>query len=105
MGGNARRLMNVRLEVTVRGVVQGVGFRYFVIRRVRGTAITGWVANGSQGEVRCVFEGDRSILESLLVDLEVGPAGAVVDQVQAVWMPATGAFGDFSIRSGSHPGD
>ena len=105
MGGTARRLMNVRLEVTVRGVVQGVGFRYFVMRLVRGTAITGWVANGSRGEVNGVLEGDRSILERLLVELEAGPAGAVVDQVQAVWMPATGAFGDFAIRSGAHPGD
>ena len=42
--------MPVRLEATVRGVVQGVGFRYFVIGLVRGTSVTGWVANGGAGE-------------------------------------------------------
>ncbi|MES2210629.1 MAG: acylphosphatase [Chloroflexota bacterium] len=97
--------MDVRLEVTVRGVVQGVGFRYFVVQLVRGTGITGWVANGGRGEVRCVTEGDRASLERFLLDLERGPAGAIVDQVKAVWMPATGAFSEFSIRSGAHPGD
>lgn len=97
--------MNVRLEVTVRGVVQGVGFRYFVLRQVDGTGITGWVANSGTGEVRCVAEGDRAALERLLVDIERGPTGAIVDQVQAIWMPATGTFSAFSIRSGAHPGD
>ncbi len=97
--------MNVRLEVTVRGVVQGVGYRYFVLEHVLGTGITGWVANGGRGEVLGTLEGDRATLERVLADLERGPAGAIVDQVQAVWMPATGAFSGFSIRSGGHPGD
>ena len=97
--------MPVRLEATVRGVVQGVGFRYFVIQLVQETSVTGWVANGRAGEVRCVMEGDRAVLERLLGELECGPAGALVDQVQAVWMPGTGSFHDFSIRSGGHPGD
>lgn len=95
----------VRLEATVRGVVQGVGFRYFVVQLVSGTGVTGWVANGRAGEVHCIAEGDQESLERLLDDLQRGPAGALIDQVQAVWMPATGAFSDFSIRSGAHSGD
>lgn len=97
--------MPVRLEATIRGVVQGVGFRYFVIQLVRNTSVTGWVANVGTGEVRCVMEGERADLERLLVELRRGPAGGLVDQVQAVWMPGTGGFRDFSIRSGGHPGD
>lgn len=97
--------MPVRLEATVRGVVQGVGFRYFVIGLVRGTSVTGWVANGGAGEVRCVMEGERADLERFLLELERGPAGALVDHVRAVWMPVTGSFRDFSIRSGGHSGD
>lgn len=95
----------IRLEATVRGVVQGVGFRYFVVQLVKGTGVTGWVANGRPGEVRCVAEGDQLSLDRLLLELEHGPAGALIDQVQAVWMPATGGFRDFSIRSGAHSGD
>lgn len=97
--------MPTRLEVTVRGVVQGVGYRFFVVQHVVGTGITGWVANGPRGEVFCAMEGDRTALERMLADLERGPVGAIVEQVQAVWMPATGAFNGFSIRSGGHSGD
>ncbi len=97
--------MPVRLDATVRGVVQGVGFRYFVMQLVRGRPVTGWVANGEGGVVHCVIEGEQADLEHLLVELAEGPAGAIVEQVRVAWMPATGAFRDFSIRSGNHPGD
>ena len=97
--------MPVRLEVTVRGVVQGVGFRYFVMQLVRSEPVTGWVANGRSGEVRCVIEGERPDLERLLAEVGRGPAGALVEHVQATWLAATGEFRDFSIRSGGHPGD
>lgn len=97
--------MPVRLEATVRGVVQGVGFRYFVMQLVRGRPVTGWVANGGGGVVHCVIEGERAELARLLLELERGPAGANVEQVLVTWMSATGAFRDFSIRSGNHPGD
>ena len=36
----------VRLEAVVRGRVQGVGFRYWVVRRAKDLGLTGWVANG-----------------------------------------------------------
>lgn len=97
--------MEVRLEATVHGVVQGVGFRVFVMARVARTGITGWVANGPRGEVRCIAEGERAQLELLLGDLELGPAGAIVNRVDATWGAATGGFNDFTIRSGGHSGD
>lgn len=99
------RLMQERLEVTIRGVVQGVGFRYFVLQQARAASITGWVANGPASEVRCVAEGAREDLEALVRAIERGPAGALVAAVHVAWMPATGTFPDFSIRSGGHPGD
>ena len=95
----------VRLEATARGRVQGVGFRYFVLRRGRELGLTGWVANEADGSVRCVAEGPRSDLEALLESIERGPAGALVERVSATWSNATGSLGDFGIRSGGHRGD
>ncbi len=94
-----------RLEATVRGRVQGVGFRYFVLRRARELGVHGWVANERDGSVRCVAEGPRPDLERLLATLEAGPAGALVERVERAWGSGAGAFGSFEIRSGSHPGD
>lgn len=94
-----------RLDATVRGRVQGVGFRYFVIHRAMDLDLTGWVANEPDGSVRCVAEGPRSALERLLGSLETGPAGAVVERVTTAWGPATSAFRSFEVRSGGHRGD
>lgn len=95
----------VRLEATARGRVQGVGFRYFVLRRGMELGLTGWVANESDGSVRCVAEGSRSDLEALLKTMERGPPGALVEGVSATWSAATGTLRDFGIRAGGHRGD
>ncbi|MEX2183908.1 MAG: acylphosphatase [Chloroflexota bacterium] len=95
----------VRLEATVLGRVQGVGFRYHVLRRAMSLGLTGWVANERDGTVRCQAEGPRPALEALLEMLQTGPAGALVDRVIATWGPATGTQGPFRIKSGGHPGD
>ncbi len=94
-----------RLEATVRGRVQGVGFRYYVISHASSLGLTGWVSNENDGTVRCVAEGPRPDLEQLLELIEEGPAGAYVDRVIADWLPYSGAWMSFSIRSAGHRGD
>jgi acylphosphatase len=95
----------LRLEVTVGGVVQGVGYRWFVIREAEALELSGWVANHPDGSVRVVAEGPRRDLAALLGRLEEGPAGAWVERVMPVWMPATGLAPGFTIRSLAHRGD
>ncbi len=96
---------HARLEATARGRVQGVGFRYFVLRRGMELGLTGWVANESDGSVRCVAEGSRADLEALLETMERGPAGALVERVTTTWTRPTGTLRDFGIRAGGHRGD
>ena len=95
----------VRLDATVGGRVQGVGFRYFVLREAMELGLEGWVANTPEGAVRCVAEGPRERLEVLLDRLREGPAAAIVERVSEAWMPATGTLGPFGVRSGAHRGD
>ena len=94
-----------RLEVTVRGHVQGVGFRYFVRRRASQIGITGWVANEPDGSVRCVAEGSNDELDELLAALRSGPPGSRVADVHAVRGVATGRYDDFGVRPTGHTGD
>ena len=94
-----------RLEAVVHGRVQGVGFRAHIRRAARERGIAGWVANESGGRVHCVAEGPRPDLERLLAIIRVGPPGASVDEVRAEWLPATGEFSGFNVRSGWHGGD
>lgn len=94
-----------RVEARVSGRVQGVGFRYFVMDAAMSLGLTGWVANEQDGSVHCVAEGPRRDLERLVSALDEGPISADVDHVDAVWMPATGRFSSFGLRSAGHRGD
>jgi acylphosphatase len=96
---------SVRLEATVRGVVQGVGFRWFVMREAQRRELTGWVANERDGSVRVVAEGPPDVIAAFRAAVEQGPVGSIVERVSAIEMPATGGFADFSVRSAGHSGD
>jgi acylphosphatase len=94
-----------RLEARVKGRVQGVGFRYFVISHAQRLGLTGWVSNEQDGSVQCVAEGPRDDLEALLEALKEGPAMAIVEYVAEDWLPYTGHWGTFGVRSAGHRGD
>ena len=99
------RASRARVEATVRGRVQGVGFRYFAAHAASRLGLDGWVANEQDGSVRCVAEGPRTELETFLADLREGPSSAVVVDVRAAWGPVRGEGPGFRVRSGSHRGD
>lgn len=94
-----------RIDATVLGRVQGVGYRWFVLDAADRLGLRGWVANEPDGSVRCVAEGPRAALEELVADLERGPAGARVQRVVPRWGRASGLEGPFTIRPGAHLGD
>jgi acylphosphatase len=93
------------VEVTVRGHVQGVGFRWFVQRLAARLELTGWVANTPDGAVRLVAEGTQEDLDELLVAVRRGPPSASVSSLDSHWSEPTGVHPGFAIRSGSHSGD
>lgn len=94
-----------RLEVTVRGRVQGVGYRVFALRIGADLDLDGWVANRPDGGVECVAEGPPEQLDAMLAALREGPVASVVERVEVRWFPATGRLGAFTVRSWGHPGD
>jgi acylphosphatase len=87
-----------RLDATVTGRVQGVGFRYFVVRAAQALALTGYVRNERDGSVTVVAEGDADALIALERHLRAGPPGAVVAGVHARRGPASGAFDAFDLE-------
>ncbi len=94
-----------RFEAVVRGQVQGVGFRYFVLRRAKRLGLSGWVANEPDGTLRCAAEGAVPALEELLEALRHGPPGARVDDVAVTPTAVTGQPDGFSLRATGHAGD
>lgn len=94
-----------RLEATIHGRVQGVGFRWFVRSRAARLGLVGWVANDPSGSVRVVAEGDGTQIDEMAAELRQGPPGAIVDRVETSDGPATDEFDGFVIRAGGHSGD
>jgi len=87
------------LQAVVRGVVQAVGFRQFVIVNARALGLSGYVRNGNDGRsVEVVAEGQRPALEELVRRLWKGPFMSRVDSVQVRWTPVSGEFARFEAR-------
>jgi len=88
----------LRLKALVKGRVQGVGFRYFVMNQARELGLRGWVCNRWEGTVQLVAEGEQDSLQKLVSALWQGPRTAFVTNVQQEWEQATGEFQQFEIR-------
>lgn len=89
--------MTTGVELRIRGVVQGVGFRYFCYTHARTLGLTGWVKNAPDGSVVVLAEGDRSAIEALIEELRVGPMAATVTNLDIKWTPYTGKHQTFQI--------
>lgn len=85
------------VDVVVRGVVQGVGFRYATLTRATGLGLSGWVRNRTDGTVEAHLEGPPPAVGEILEWLHRGPAGAVVEGVTVSASSPTAVAG-FSIR-------
>jgi hydrogenase maturation protein HypF len=86
-----------RRRVTVRGVVQGVGFRPFVYRLARDHGLAGWVLNHSGG-VDLEVEGPGPALDAFVVDLKAkAPPLARIVGVEVQDLPPSG-YTRFEIR-------
>ena len=72
------------LHVRVIGVVQGVGFRWFVRERARRLGLAGWVKNLDDGSVEVAAAGAPDQLDLLRAELRRGPDGALVEDLQEV---------------------
>jgi acylphosphatase len=81
----------------VRGVVQGVGYRYFVLRQAMTLGLGGYARNCGDGSVEVMAEGEASALEELESRLRVGPAASEVTTLEREAIEPRGSS-DFRIR-------
>ncbi len=85
----------------VRGHVQGVGFRWYVLSQARSLRVTGYARNLPDGSVEVVAQaGDSAALDRLHALLARGPDGAVVQSVERQDSPddAPATMRSFDIR-------
>ncbi|MCP4705357.1 MAG: acylphosphatase [candidate division Zixibacteria bacterium] len=88
----------IRALVNVKGVVQGVGFRYWCLRKAVGMNIHGYVGNLSDGSVEVSFEGDRSLVEAFIEELKIGPTYSHVADLKIDFFDEPKGYDDFRIE-------
>lgn len=89
-----------RLRATIRGRVQGVGFRFFVARVGRRLNLCGHVRNLPGGRrVEVLAQGPRPALDALVHQLQAGPPLAIVESVTVAWEAPAGDLPAFAIRA------
>ena len=75
MGGTIR-------QATIRGRVQGVGYRYWVEQQATAYALEGWVRNRRDGSVEALLSGPGDVVSNMVAACRRGPSSARVDAVQ-----------------------
>src|ERR1700730_2906414 len=68
-------------QVTIRGRVQGVGYRYWVEQQARAHGLEGWVRNRRDGCVEALFAGPEDVVSNMVAACRRGPSSARVDAV------------------------
>ena len=81
----------------VSGRVQGVGYRYFVLRQADALGVSGFARNLADGAVEVVAEGTEAVLADFEARLREGPAFAEVANVEREAIAERGS-GGFHIR-------
>ena len=86
-----------RAHLLIRGRVQGVGFRYFVVHEARALGLGGTVRNRADGAVEVEAEGDILRLRELVDAVRRGPTGARVSGVEESWSEGPARYRDFCV--------
>jgi acylphosphatase len=69
-------------HVTIRGRVQGVGYRAWVEHTATARDLEGWVRNRRDGSVEALFAGPADVVAAMIASCRRGPSLARVDMVQ-----------------------
>ena len=75
----------------IQGRVQGVGFRWYVLREASALALRGWVRNTADGRVETLAAGTEEQLTALHAALQRGSRGSRVDKITVQEEPETAA--------------
>jgi acylphosphatase len=71
-------------QVTIRGRVQGVGYRAWVEQQAMAHDLEGWVRNRRDGSVEALFAGSADVVADVIASCRRGPSFARVEAVEEV---------------------
>ncbi len=94
----ATNMADKRIQVIIRGRVQGVGFRASCQHAAVALGLTGWVRNRWDGAVEALFEGPEAKVDAMLMWCYQGPPMADVTSVEVAALPDASPGRGFRVR-------
>ena len=86
------------VRVTVRGMVQGVGYRFFARQRAEALGLAGTVRNLPDGRrVEVMAQGPGDAVAAYVEALRRGPPGSHVEEVAVEELPGAAPLSGFRI--------
>lgn len=79
----------IRIHLTIHGIVQGVGYRYFVQSAAEQLGLVGFTKNLRGGEVEIEVQGPREAVAAFLMHVERGPSRSKVTSIDSKELPLT----------------
>ena len=88
----------VAVRIVVKGYVQGVGYRYFILRQAQSLHLKGYVRNLTDGSVEIEAEGEKATVLDLIELSKRGPRLAQVDSTAIEWKEPKNLYSYFEIQ-------
>jgi acylphosphatase len=86
-------------QLTIRGRVQGVGYRWAMVDAAMALGVAGWVRNRRDGTVEAWVQGDAEAVERLVAWCRRGPPAAQVTGIATLAVDADPALDAFGHRA------
>jgi acylphosphatase len=88
----------VGAHLLISGMVQGVGYRWFVMRKANEYDLKGYVRNLYTDDVEVEVEGNKGLIQEFIKELQIGSRSAHVTDIKTQWRDYQGRYKDFDIR-------
>jgi len=90
--------MLTHAEIIISGMVQGVGYRYFALRKANQYGMKGYVKNLPDGDVLCVAEGEEGLVKDFIQELRTGSMFSQVNSVKVATSPNLKGYKSFEVH-------
>lgn len=90
--------MKIARKYYIKGLVQGVGFRFFTQRSAAKHQVVGYVKNLEDGRVEAFAEGSEKSIQEFYEDLLTGPVYSRVEEIEELVIEPEGLYPAFRIE-------
>jgi len=70
-----------KTKITIKGMIQGVGFRYYCFKNANTLELFGYVKNLYNGDVEIEVEGDDGAVNEFINLVKIGPENSRVTSI------------------------